>query len=82
MKTPMSPAELAARSEAAAAETAKSIDGFKFKEPPAKKLGTGFEAKELKKLTPEEKAKRRLITNLILSFIGIAILVGAVLVLT
>ena len=35
-------------------------NAFEFREPEAKTVGSGYDAKKLKKLTPEEKARRKL----------------------
>lgn len=42
-----------------------------LKEPPKKTIGEGYEKRELKKLTPEEKAKRRLVWNLTMLAVGL-----------
>lgn len=77
----MSPIAAAAKEfqEKEAARKAKEKQdeaNFKFREPEAKTIGAGEEAKELKRLTPEEKAARRLKMNLIMATICLLILAG------
>jgi hypothetical protein len=77
---------LAAKSAAAAAAEAaagpKDLSEIKFKEPPPKTIGTGIEKRELRKLTPEEKAVRKLKMNIVLAILGILTLGVAMFILT
>jgi len=58
----------------APAEPQAAPGAFKFKEPKGKVIGQGFEQKELRKLTPEEKAARRIRWNLTMALIGLGVL--------
>lgn len=69
---PKPPSEMAA-ADAPPTETPEPTT-LKFKEPPKKMIGQGFERRELKRLTPEEKAKRRMQYNLALGGICLTIL--------
>lgn len=62
---------------------AEKVDpnAFEFREPEAKTVGSGYDAKKLKKLTPEEKARRKLKWNVIMGATGVGILAIVVLIL-
>ncbi len=49
---------------------------------PVKTVGKGLEARELRVLTPEEKARRRLIRNVVVYSVGLIILVTVFMLLT
>jgi hypothetical protein len=51
---------------------------FKVRQPKGKVIRVGGEEIELRQLTPEEKAKRRLIKNIIMVVIAMTIILGLV----
>ena len=76
---PLSPEALAAKSAASDKEKEKvaaenAEPDLAFKEPPPRMIGTGFEKRPLRRLSPEEKAKMRLKANLVMGAMGGAIL--------
>ncbi len=86
---PLSPEALAAKSASTDAEkekekerAAKGEPDLNFKEPPPKMIGAGFEKRELRRLTPEEKAVMRLKVNTVMGIMGAMILSLAMYILT
>jgi len=84
---PLSPEALAAKSAStdAAKEKEKADKAepeLNFKEPPPKMIGAGFEKRELRRLSPEEKAILRMKVNAVMGLMGATILCLAMYILT
>lgn len=84
---PLSPEALAAKSASTDAakekeKADKAEPDLNFKEPPPKMIGTGFEKRELRRLSPEEKAVMRLKVNVVMGVMGALILILAMYILT